>query len=114
MRRSLRYCTGNSQGAPPQYSQRLCETPPPSPLPEAERGSKTTALLPLSASGRGLGGGVLGPAKPATATHQDRPVMTISHLTACSLALTLLASPLALAGPTGAGDSKPGPQGQAN
>src|SRR5262249_12680167 len=35
------------------------ETPPPGPLPEAERGSKTV-LLPLSASGRGSGGRVLG------------------------------------------------------
>src|SRR5262249_42252923 len=33
-------------------------TPPPNPLPEAERG-RTMGLLPLSASGRGLGGGVL-------------------------------------------------------
>ena len=36
-------------------------TPPPGPLPEAERGrkkDKTPFLLPLSASGRGLGGGV--------------------------------------------------------
>src|SRR5262249_58618912 len=32
-------------------------TPPPGPLPETERGGQTF-LLPLSASGRGLGGGV--------------------------------------------------------
>src|SRR5262249_18207267 len=52
---------------------RLLKTPPPNPLPEAERGRKTAptarsgreeqeqvvpVLLPLSASGRGLGGGV--------------------------------------------------------
>src|SRR5262249_4360555 len=35
------------------------ETPPPGPLPEAERGSKRN-LLPLCASGRGPGGGVRG------------------------------------------------------
>src|SRR5262249_14976866 len=43
-------------------SQGRCATPPPNPLPEAERGSKKgkplSCLLPLSASGRGLGGGV--------------------------------------------------------
>src|SRR5262249_30732800 len=33
-------------------------TPPPGLLPEAERGRRTV-FLPLSASGRGLGGGVL-------------------------------------------------------
>jgi len=38
----------------------LLETPPPNPLPEAERGRRREplVLLPLSASGRGLGGGV--------------------------------------------------------
>src|SRR5262249_9525194 len=35
------------------------ETPPPGPLPEAERGRSKTVLLPLSATGRGPGGGVL-------------------------------------------------------
>src|SRR5262249_46835076 len=40
--------------APPQS---LCSTPPPNPLPATERGRKTV-LLPLSVSGRGLGGGV--------------------------------------------------------
>src|SRR6266545_2973031 len=37
-------------------------TPPPNPLPETERGSRSgvCVLLPLSVSGRGLGGGVRG------------------------------------------------------
>src|SRR5262245_19140017 len=33
-------------------------TPPPSPLPQGERGSRGRSLLPLSSWGRGLGGGV--------------------------------------------------------
>src|SRR5205807_2708739 len=48
-------------------------TPPPNPLPEAERGSQAS-LLPLSASGRGPGGGVLN--SPAS----GREVMVRSNL----------------------------------
>src|SRR5262249_48079036 len=69
------------------------KTPPPNPLPEAERGSKTTTsprcgkqeqdhaspvLLPLSASGRGLGGGVLEPVPKLTPHNVTMPVAALS------------------------------------
>src|SRR5262245_25577859 len=61
--------SGFWHGEHPHFEQRS-QTPPPGPLPEAERGRKTglvplsfgggfLLLLPLSASGRRLGGGVL-------------------------------------------------------
>src|SRR5262245_53379362 len=62
----------------------MAAVPNPSrPLPEAERGSKTTqalpVLLPLSASGRGRGGGVLpplpAPLPRAAAFHDNRDML---------------------------------------
>src|SRR5262249_37665869 len=45
------------------------QTPPPVPLPEAERGSRNL-FLPLSASGRGTGGGVSSHARRAGTRHR--------------------------------------------
>ena len=42
----------------------LTVTPPPGPLPEAERGSKNAALAPLSSQGRGWGRGSASPHRP--------------------------------------------------
>ena len=60
-----------------------CRSPPPDPLPEAERGRKKEArfFLPLSASGRGSGGGVETAAEGLEATASacyDTPIVRTS------------------------------------
>src|SRR5215470_9456219 len=93
-------------------------TPPPHPLPEAERGSRRrrqssrpsarggeqTVFLPLSASGRGLGGGVREKQRAGSASDGSRRARRLRFRLVGFLGFVLAASALTLAAQ---GDSKP-------
>src|SRR5262249_47571221 len=74
----------------PRHLLRVVALPLPLPLPEAERGGRS--LLPLSASGRGLGGGVL-------STRRREPMR--AAFSAVAIAFLLAVSPVVAAGSDG-------------